>query len=71
MSISSITTPVDLSEGDNKEAPTVKREVETGDDAEVPEEVVVKVARVVVPIINGHQADSRLHCRVVNYYISR
>ena len=69
MSISSITAPVDLSEGDNKEAPTVKREVET-DDAEVPEEVVVKVARVVGPIINGHQADSRVHCRVVNYYFS-
>ena len=38
------TSPVDLSERNNKEALIVKKEVETN-DAEVFEEVVVKVAR--------------------------
>ena len=43
MSTLPITSPVDLSERDNKEALIVKKEVETN-DAEVFEEVVVKVA---------------------------
>ena len=44
MSTLPITSPVDLSERDNKEALIVKKEVETN-DAGVFEEVVVKVAR--------------------------
>ena len=43
MSTLPITSPVNLSERNNKEALIVKKEVETN-DAEVFEEVVVKVA---------------------------